>query len=441
MSYAQTNYLQPIGIAPTKYTIAATGCFLTAFANLLTDRFSKPIDPVGLNAVFRDRGIYIDVDDGVRDDLAWSSVTAFDGSVTVVQTGSGAPTNDNSIVKFIYKSPRTGQTTTHFSIVASAARGTIIDSWDGKEKSWNVYGGPKAYATYANSNPQPIQPIAAPSPAANTGKLLFLPASAGQWRIYNVGGPYGVGHEIAKLWPGNPEWAPGLTYEILGTIAPNIYKIRTESKGEVAIYAGPDTVAQFKDKPAPAPEPVPVPATTTVSPPAAEATVTVTPQPVHVEVAEPTPSISEEVPVVPVDWHTVDTAKAGVYRAKADITINDADGLQVPVIMHKDDRVTLAGTFKPKDIEYGISVKSVKNKTWYAIPLENLDPIKTDAEQEEALDKVLDELFGKQDSEEAQKPIELPASKNTIRNALSKFFGYLAGIGDRYKNKNKELVK
>lgn len=70
MSYAQTNYLQPIGIAPTKYTIAATGCFLTAFANLLTDRFSKPIDPVGLNAVFRDRGIDIDVDDGVRDDLA-----------------------------------------------------------------------------------------------------------------------------------------------------------------------------------------------------------------------------------------------------------------------------------------------------------------------------------------------------------------------------------
>jgi len=455
--YAQTNYLQVQGRVnpktkqPPVYPIAAVGCLLTAFCNL-EERFGRGIDPVGLNAVFRDRAVYGDVDDKIYDDLAWSSIVAYDPRLTVVQTGDGAPTGknaNNSIVKFIYQSfskpwlddAKTKKNiVTHFSLVLDAAKGIIIDSWDGKQKSWSAYGGPKAYASYSSSNPQPVAPVSAPSPAANTGKQLFLPASAGYWRIYNPAGPYVVGKEIHKLWPGNPQWAPGLTYDIIRTIAPNIYLIHTESKGDVAIYAGPDTVAQFKDKPAPV---AAAPTISPVSPENTTVTVATPTPPIHVEVAEPAPSWPEVVPVVPVDWHKVDTKLSGIYRAKAEITIKDADGLAMPVIMHKDDKVTLAGTFKPQDTEFGISVKSVKNHTWYAIPIENLEPVKSDIEQEEELGKVLDELFGKQDSEEATKPIVLPASKNTIRNALSKFFGYLAGIGDRVsgKNKNKELGK
>ncbi len=33
--------------------------------------------------------------------------------------------------------------------------GRIVDSWDGKTKSWNAYGGPVAYATYTNAAAQP----------------------------------------------------------------------------------------------------------------------------------------------------------------------------------------------------------------------------------------------------------------------------------------------
>lgn len=153
MSYAQTNYPQIQGINGI-FTIAEIGCFNTAFCNL-ENRFRRPIDPLSLNGIFRDRGIYVDVDDGIRDDLAWSSITQYDPDTVVTATGRGAPPSNDAIVKFIYKSYRTGQDTTHFCLTLDAAAGTIIDSWDGQVKSWNVYGGPKEWATYANqSSPQ-----------------------------------------------------------------------------------------------------------------------------------------------------------------------------------------------------------------------------------------------------------------------------------------------
>lgn len=439
--YAQTNYLQiqgrvsPSGVQP-KFKISEIGCLLAANCNLEVD-FGRPVDPLTLNAFYRDHLVYGDVDDKVYDDLSWSSIITYDPRITILKTGDGYPDSDNSIVKFTYVSKRTGFPTTHFSKVHSAKDRTIVDSWDGQIKPMAAYGVPTSYATYGSSNPQPITPVIAASPAANNGRQLFLPAAAGTWRIYNEAGPYVVGKEIAKLWPGNPQWAPGLTFDIIRTLAPNVYLIHTESKGDAAIYAGPDTIAQFHDKPAP-PAPAPTPAPVIQAAPAVATPVT---EPMHVEVAEPAPSVPEAVPVVPIDWHKVDTTKAGKYLAKAEITIKDADGLAMPVVMHKNDTVTIAGTFKPKDVEFYISVKSVKNGTWYAIPMDNMSEIKTDQEEEEALDKVLDELFGKKDSEEASKPIVLPTSKNTIRNALSKVIGYLHGVADRMsgKNKNKEL--
>lgn len=170
MAYAQRNYGQIQGIGG-RYTIAQIGCFITAFCNLL-ERFGTPIDPPTLNNIFRDRGIYIDVDDGIRDDVGWSTITAYDGSVAVAQTGAGAPPHSNAIVKFNYKSPNTGQFTTHFCLVADRNAGTIIDSWDGQVKSWNVYGGPIAYATYGKTNAQPVQPINQGDIPMNNGDVV-----------------------------------------------------------------------------------------------------------------------------------------------------------------------------------------------------------------------------------------------------------------------------
>lgn len=150
MAYAQTNYPQIQGIyAPGKrmYTIAEIGCFITSFCNLL-GRKGRPVDPLTLNNYFRDRGIYVDVDDGIRDDVGWDTITKYDPNLVVTNTGSGVPPHSDAIVKFSYTSSRTGNFTTHFCLVNDRNAGTILDSWDGAVKSWNGYGGPKAWATY-----------------------------------------------------------------------------------------------------------------------------------------------------------------------------------------------------------------------------------------------------------------------------------------------------
>lgn len=150
MAYAQTNYSQRQGIAPTKYTIAQIGCFITSFANIL-QRFGIPAgSPLDINNLLVSRNLYIDVDDGYRDDVGWTTVIAlYPKEIRLEATGYGAPSSNNSIVKFNYKSRVTGAFTTHFCLVQDAKAGTIIDSWDGAVKHWSAYGGPVAYATYS----------------------------------------------------------------------------------------------------------------------------------------------------------------------------------------------------------------------------------------------------------------------------------------------------
>lgn len=144
--FAQSNYNDPQGIPPTRYRIHDIGCFITSFCNL-ESRFGGSIDPPGMNAFLRDRGLYIDVDDGVRDDVSWDTITQFDPNTVVTGIGGGTPPHNNSIVKFIYN----GGNSTHFCLVNDINDGTIIDSWDGQIKSWNVYGGVKAWASYNNN--------------------------------------------------------------------------------------------------------------------------------------------------------------------------------------------------------------------------------------------------------------------------------------------------
>lgn len=92
--------------------------------------------------------------------------------------------------------------------------------------------------------PAPEQPATA-DPAnvpTSTGQQLHLPASAQTWRIYNPSGPYTAGNEIHKL---TPAAFGGLTYDIKGNPAPNVYLIDTGVRGRVAIYAGPETSARI----------------------------------------------------------------------------------------------------------------------------------------------------------------------------------------------------
>lgn len=141
--FAQKNYTQIQGISG-KYPISSIGCFLTSFCNLEA-KYLVNVDPPTLNAFLRDNNLFIDVDDGVRDDVAWDTIIKFDPHTTVRATGLGTPPDNFSIVKFVYNGGKT-----HFCLVYNAASATIIDSWDGVVKPWSIYGGPKAWASYHN---------------------------------------------------------------------------------------------------------------------------------------------------------------------------------------------------------------------------------------------------------------------------------------------------
>lgn len=168
MSFAQKNYLQIQGRSggklPPKYSIAQIGCFLTSFANLIN------VNPIELNAGFRDQGIYVDVDDGILDDLGFNSITRLKPEWSVVRTGSGWPQSNDAIVKFHYQSISqpliNGKPNIidHFCKVADWKNQLILDSWDGVVRKPGAYGQPVAFAEYQYFAPQPVTPIGVVKP-------------------------------------------------------------------------------------------------------------------------------------------------------------------------------------------------------------------------------------------------------------------------------------
>lgn len=186
MPYAQINFADIQGRAnpdgrpdhQPKYKISAIGCFITSFCNVLLD-CGVDVSPAALNAIFRDRSIFVDVDDGILDDVGYSSITAAYPNLTVVETGAGTPGDGGmAIVKFAYKSPRTGNGTTHFCKYLGGGR--ILDSWDGKEKFIRdtYYGNPVGYAKYAYRQPEvvkPVSPYTGNTQASNTNRFRRLP--------------------------------------------------------------------------------------------------------------------------------------------------------------------------------------------------------------------------------------------------------------------------
>lgn len=182
MAYAQKDYPQIQGING-KYPISSIGCFITSFCNLEA-RFGVNVDPPTINNYFINNDIYIDVDDGIRDDVGFGTISTFDHNTVVTGTGSGVPPTANSIVKFVYSGGKT-----HFCLVDDVNRGTIVDSWDGVIKSWNVYGGPVEWASYASSKPVPIQgytmpPITQAELAVQTQAYFFRDPNADEIKRY-----------------------------------------------------------------------------------------------------------------------------------------------------------------------------------------------------------------------------------------------------------------
>lgn len=98
----------------------------------------------------------------------------------------------------------------------------------------NIYAGSDTGAR-VNASGQGI------TKGSGGGKTVYLPAVP-SWRVYNIKGPYTIGHEVGYLAPAK---YGGLAYAILSEPTTNIVVIQTQSFGQVAIYVGPDTGAKL----------------------------------------------------------------------------------------------------------------------------------------------------------------------------------------------------
>lgn len=384
MAYGQKNYPQVQGING-RYKISAIGCFLTSFCNLMTLRYGRDVNPADLNDYFVQHGTYIDVDDGVRDDLGWGSVTAFDGlthPTRVVDHGvsnqtAGWPNTNEAIVRFWYRSVSSGQMITHFCLVADAAAHTIVDAWDGVVKQ-SPYGEPTAFAEYGRTVPVPVSPP--PPPQASYKYERFaapmrvrVKPGCNLWNLNYTGG-YGNAQAIAALStdPNNPTDFTAVGKATKLDIADHpVYFMSAESFGDAdtsgvpAFNQGVNSVDLG---------PAPVPAVEAAAPVPAPA-----PEPdgdhIDVHVAPPNPDA----------WKaSFKTNSSGDYTAKASVVVHDLEGKADDMQLVKGQTVPVAGDFTgPDGIKYYRTVNATNGYTdkagvkhapnWRGIPLECLD--------------------------------------------------------------------
>lgn len=421
MAYGQKNYLEIQGING-KYRISQIGCFLVSFSNLL-ERFGKGITPLELNKSFKDKSVYIDVDDGIKDDLAWTSISKHNPNIVVTATGIGKPTNNNSIVKFSGLQSTFG---THFCLVADAEAGTIIDSWDGKVKSWNTYGGPKSWASYIDttpvSNPGPVVSVATPNTivvqkgwgishvAKAAGYADFADASRWNYiaqlnghadhstfklspnQVVKIKGDvvvpvavpqpapavvtpevvnvtiqagWGVSHALKAVGYNKQQWENPLewsrTAELNG-YKPNEFRLKPNQV--IKVYKTPLSIE--------------VPAQVTVASPTPTV---VTPAPEAVQPVAPVVPPKEEsevkieVKVNPSNPKAYQESVEGikrVYIATTSVIVKDMDGLHMDRQLVKGQKVNGAQIFEKAGQQYVRTQRSVDEGIWYGIPLESL---------------------------------------------------------------------
>lgn len=423
MAYGQKNYLQTIGING-KYRIDQVGCFLTAFSNLL-ERYGRGINPVDLNAAFVQRGVYIDVDDGIRDDLAWGSITSFDPSIHVtrwVQKGisdhsAGWPSTNNAIVRFYYRSfsqptLSNGQPNmiVHFALVADVSARTIVDSWDGVTKP-NPYGDPTGWAEYDAPIAAPVTPPPAPStPSVNNapidgetytvqkGDSLWAIASRSgtDWHVLaeingikdaskiNIGQVINLGRPPAPTPTPSPAPSADTYVVVAGDSLWQIAKDRGLDYHDLARINGIDDPSKIfvgqviKLREAVAPAPAPEPPKSDVKPELA---------PMPIPEGEPV-KVKVEVDAYKKSYRD----EPAEVQALEDAVVQDMDGKLASQQLVKGQIVHQAGLFIKAGKTYSRTLKSVENGLWYGIPTEALGPIDDDSADAE-LAKEGQELF------------------------------------------------
>lgn len=90
------------------------------------------------------------------------------------------------------------------------------------------------------------EPTPTPPPTNNGLGYLNLHPHMQSWAVYSVDGPYTINNAIAKLAPAQ---FGGLSYKIYEKKATDVYKIKTDSFGYVAIYAPRDNDSSITSSP------------------------------------------------------------------------------------------------------------------------------------------------------------------------------------------------
>lgn len=404
MAYGQKNYNEMIGGGnggkAARYTIRQVGCFLTMFSNLL-ERAGKSVDPLSLNRTFINRGIFIDIDDGVRDDLGWQSITAYDGQITVKRVGTGTPPDNKMVGLKLKLNSAVGGF--HFVLFDHfvGPEVYILDSWDGCVKSVNAYGPIVQWCEFGNNSPIPVAAYVPQTVPPATGEELILPP-ANSWAIYRLGtaGRKGTSDQVGSLAPykfTNDYGQPGLNYDVLGHPMANYVTIKTRDYGVVNIYVASETLAIIRQKAAPTPAPVPAPTPPAPAPASAVAAesvpVTVTPSNPEKPAA---PVIEEPKPT------SIETQSAGKYRAKVQSIVRDFVSTQPNLVLPKDKLVIVGGSFMIGTDRYFRTKKSIENDWWYGIKESDLELLALDhpIENEEDDNKLFDGLDLKNETRE-----------------------------------------
>lgn len=475
MAYGQKNYNEYVG--NSKYRIAQIGCFLVSFSNLL-QRFGNDTDPLRLNREFTNRGAYLaDASDGgVRDLLSWWSVASYDNSIVVTATGKGVPPHNDCIVGFNY-----GAGLTHFSLVADKNAGTIVDSFDGKVKSWNIYGGPKTWAAYKDNTPN-IQPVSiAPVPTSANyvgGEVTVLPgwgianaAKAAGWPDWDTETRWNAiaqlnGHANRndfrlfagmRIKVGSPQAAaPAPVQQAADTVV--VQKGWGLSKvAQAAGFADYDTAARwaiiaslngssnwgdFNKRLAvgqvvrvreAAPVAVPTPAPVAAPTPVVEAAPAVVTTPTEEKIA---------VTVVPVNYKDTYIEDAKEYIATENIVVKDLDGLQKDLQLVANQKVNASGTFVKDGITYVRSKYHAKNGLWYGVPmtaLANNDTKKYVGKLRNDDDLDDDELFNIDLSLETKELLHTLSSREKVVATVGKIQYFFTNVFGKLRfNKKKE---
>lgn len=155
MPHAQKEFTDLIKNLMESEDLQKTGPVLVAIANLV-EAFGYEGTPEAIVELLQSRGLE------ASSGMLWSYVSLLVPNVGIESTGTGAPLSDFSIVELRYTNPATNQELTTYAAVVNANEGTIIDSFDGIVKSWDVYGGPVGFVSfreYPLVNATPIQAV------------------------------------------------------------------------------------------------------------------------------------------------------------------------------------------------------------------------------------------------------------------------------------------